>query len=311
MLLGAIAHGPGRGYRRFGAAEEFAASLRRAPRWWTVGAERIHISMFLFRLGIILFLIGSLRAHAAGGATACGPGRQATADELELVGTALERTAQDLRRWAFTESRVVRDEKGKVKTDVVVRYDPSKPYPEQWVPLSVNGKPPTESDRSKYRRQGEKAQKRDESGDNPNRKSLGESIDLRTAFVAGETAEALVFEVPLKKDVNDRFPPEKFQVLVRIGRESRQLENIAVKLRSSFRSKLIVKVKSGEGTLEFATVNPKYPPTLISINGDASASIFFVSVGGVLELKRTDFKHVKPFDERFDVQIGTLKAIDF
>jgi hypothetical protein len=30
-----------------------------------------------------------------------------------------------------------------------------------------------------------------------------------------------------------------------------------------------------------------------------------------MELKRTELKHVKPFDERFEVQIGTLKAIDF
>jgi hypothetical protein len=36
-----------------------------------------------------------------------------------------------------------------------------------------------------------------------------------------------------------------------------------------------------------------------------------VSLSGSLELKRTELKHVKPFDERFDVQIGTLKAIDF
>jgi hypothetical protein len=89
------------------------------------------------------------------------------------------------------------------------------------------------------------------------------------------------------------------------------LENIAVRLRGSIRSKLIVKVKSGEGTLHFAKIDPKHPPTLTSIKGDASASVLFVSIGGVLELKRTELKHVKPFDERFEVQIGTLKAIDF
>ena len=84
-----------------------------------------------------------------------------------------------------------------------------------------------------------------------------------------------------------------------------------MRLRGSFRAKLIVKVKSGEGTLDFAVINPKYPPTLTAISGDASASVFFISVGGELELKRTELKHVKPFDERFEVQIGTLKAIDF
>jgi hypothetical protein len=84
-----------------------------------------------------------------------------------------------------------------------------------------------------------------------------------------------------------------------------------VRLRGSFRAKLIVKVKSGEGTMQFGAVNPKYPPTLLSVSGDASASVLFVSVGGEVDLKRTELKHVKPFDERFDVQIGPMKAIDF
>ncbi|MSU50556.1 MAG: hypothetical protein EXS37_15965 [Opitutus sp.] len=269
--------------------------------------------MFPLRATLILFLLVGLSARAAGPVAVTLPAsaRPATPPELEMLGKALEQTAQDLRRWAYTESRVVRDEKGKVKTDVVVRYDPSKPYAEQWVPISVGGKPPTPGDIQKYRRQGQKAQKRDETSDTSGRKSLGESINLRTAFVMSETEPVLVFEVPLKKDGNDRFPPEKFQVLVRVNKTTRTLENIAVKLRSSFRSKLIVKVKSGEATLDFAVVNPKYPPTLTAISGDASASIFFVSIGGELELKRTDLKHVKPFDERFEVQIGTLKAIDF
>ena len=290
-----------------------ARSLPRRLGCGTVLIERDFTDMLLFRPALIVFLMGGCSALTAAPAAAPLPAtaRRATAAELEMVGTALEKTAQDLRRWAYTESRVVRDEKGKIKSDVVIRYDPSKPYPEHWTPITINGKPPRSGDFQKYRRQGEKAQRRDESGDTSGRKSLGESIDLQTAFVAGETPEALIFEVPLKKDGNDRFPPEKFQVLVRVGRTTRALENIAVKLRGSFRSKLIVKVKSGEGTLEFAAVNPKYPPTLTEISGDASASIFFVSVGGELELKRTEHKHVKPFDERFEVQIGTLKAIDF
>lgn len=258
--------------------------------------------------GLLLFLLGVVMLRAAAPAPVSRP---ATAAELVQLTAALEKTAADLRRWAYTESRVIRDEKGKVKSDVVVRYDPSRPYAEHYMPISIGGKPPTAKDVEKYRRQGERAEKREASPSNDRRKSLGEVIDLRTATVTSETAQALVFEVPLKKDGNDRFPPEKFQVLVRVTRATSALENIAVRLRSSFRSKLILKVKSGDGTLDFAVVNPKYPPTLTAITGDASASVIFISVGGELELKRTELKHVKPFDERFEVQIGTLKAIDF
>src|SRR5690606_16373865 len=105
--------------------------------------------------------------------------------------------------------------------------------------------------------------------------------------------------------------PEKFLVLARVNKQARQLENVSVRLRESFRSKFVVKVKSGEGSLDFAPVDPKYPPALVAIEGDAVASVLFVSVGGSMQLKRTELKHVRPFDERFDVQIGTLKAIDF
>lgn len=136
-------------------------------------------------------------------------------------------------------------------------------------------------------------------------------MDPRSARVVSDDGTLLVFEIPLKKDGNDRFPPEKFEVLARIDRGTRGLENIAVRLRESFRSKLILKVKSGGGTLDFARVDAKHPPTLTAIRGDASASLLFMSVGGELELKRTDLKHVKPFNDRFDVQIGTMKAIDF
>jgi hypothetical protein len=265
-------------------------------------------SMFPTARGFLFIVVATLGLRAAEPAAKARP---ATAAEIAVLTEALEKTAGDLRRWAYTESRVIKDEKGKVKSDVVIRYDPSKPYAEHYVPISINGKPPTASDIAKYRKQGERAEKRDANPANDRRKSLGEVLELRTTLVASESGQTLVFEVPLKKEGNDRFPPEKFQVLVRVNATTRALENIAVKLRGSFRAKLILKVKSGDGTLEFATVNPKYPPTLTAISGDASASVLFVSVGGELELKRTDLKHVKPFDERFEVQIGTLKAIDF
>jgi hypothetical protein len=147
--------------------------------------------------------------------------------------------------------------------------------------------------------------------DNRRRRSLGELIDVMKSSIASETATQLVYEVPLLKIGNERFPPEKFLVLARVNKDGPRLENVSVRLRDSFRSKLVVKVKAGEGSLDFATVDPKFPPTLVGIQGSAVASILFINIGGTMALKRTELKHVKPFDERFDVQIGTLKAIDF
>lgn len=250
-------------------------------------------------------------------ATACADSRPATPDEATLLVEALQKTAADMSRWAYTESRLMRDEKGKVKRDEVVRYDPSKPYAEQWTPISTNGKPPTPKELERARKRGEAAQKRDEKrelGTQPdNRVSLGEVIEPQKALIvtADAPANILVYQIPLRQAGNNRFPPEKFEVLARIDRDTRALQRIDVRLRDSFRVKLIAKVKSGDATLEFGTVDPKHAPTLTAVRGDAQISILFVSVGGELEIKRTELKHVKPFNERFDVQIGTLKAIDF
>jgi len=274
-------------------------------------------SLLCFGLASLLLLAGAgaTRAATATPVTADGA-RTATADELRMLHDVLHRTAEQFRRWAFTEHRVMRDSKGRVKSETLLRHDPSKPYPEQWEPLKIDGRDPTDRERTRYRRRGEKSAESDSpfGGMGPsarNQRSLGELIELGRSSIASETATHLVFEVPLIKQGNERFPPEKFQVLTRIRKQDAVLENISVRLRESFRARLVVKVKSGEGTLDFATVDPKRPPALVSIEGDAVASVLFVNIGGSMELKRTDLRHVKLFDERFDVQIGTLKAIDF
>lgn len=240
--------------------------------------------------------------------------RPATPDEVTFLLTVLQRTANDMGRWAYTESRTVKDEKGKVKNESVVRYDPSKPYAEQWTPISIGGKPPSAKEIEKHRKRGLAAEKRDEKrerGQTDERKSLGEVIEPEKATIVAETTTHLTFEIPLRKVANSPFPPEKFEVQARVRREPGALENISVRLRDSFRAKLIVKIKSGDASLDFTAIDPKHPPTLTAVRGDAQASVLFVSIGGEVEVTRTELKHVKPFNERFDIQIGTLKAIDF
>ena len=276
------------------------------------------LTFFVFLLPLAL-PVGGAPAEPAGrvDAVSRSKARSATAEELVLLSESLHKVADDYWRWAYTEHRVMRDDKGRVKSDVLLRYDPSKPYAEQWTPISINGKEPSERDRTKYRRLGERqapdqlARADGPDPDQRRRRSLGELIEVDRSSIADETATHLIFDVALMKFGNERFPPEKFQVFARVRKEDRALETISVRLRDSFRAKLLIKVKSGEGTLEFSPVDPKHPPTLVAVSGDARASILFVNIGGALALSRTDHRHVKPYDERFNVQIGTLKAIDF
>lgn len=258
-----------------------------------------------------LAAVAVLAAASVGDVPTGAVARPAGPAEISLLNELLQKTAADFRRWAYTEHRIIKDEKGRVKSEVLLRHDPSLPYAEQWTPIKIDGREPSDRDRAKYRRRGEAASKSDGALRSPERRTLGESIDVARSSVAAETPTHLWFEIPLMKMGNERFPPEKFQVIARIRKDGGVLENIAVRLRESFRSKLLLKVKSGDASLDFEAINPKYPATLVSVTGDASASVLFVKVGGSLELRRTDVKHVKPFDERFEVQIGTLKAIDF
>lgn len=259
----------------------------------------------------VWFLVGLLFLQAAASGFAKAEARPATTDEQAILQTAIESTAKEMVRWAYTEARLFRDLKGKPKTDVLVRYDPSKPYPEQWTPLKVSGEPPTERDVAKYRKQGERTQRRVERGEPARRYSLGELLDLSAPRVQSEDPNGWLFEIPLRADRGDRLPPEKFEVLARVERADGGLTRIEVRLRETFRRKLVFAAKSGGAVLEFARVDPQRPPILSRIRGEGAGSVLFVPVGGDLAIERTEFKRVKPWDERFDVQIGTLRAIDF
>jgi len=237
------------------------------------------------------------------------------AEVPELLETALRKISDNFDHWAYTQTFVEKNDKGKIMRESVVRFDPSKPYAEQFTPLAIDGKPPTPAHLRKYRRQGERRAARIEEAENegttPTRKSLGELMDLVHATLAGENVQAATFEVPLKSEGNNRLPPEKFRVTACVNKASGAFEHIDVQLRAPMRADIIVKIKSGEGRLEFATVDPKFAPTLTSIAGGGAGSIMFVPVGRTYEIRREDFRRVKPFGDRFAVKLGPLKTIDF
>jgi hypothetical protein len=204
---------------------------------------------------------------------------------------------------------------GKPVREEVVRFDPSRPYAEQYVPILMNGKPPTSGDFRRNRRKGERRGRRAENAarhaTTTYRETLGELMDLDRSFVAAESATKITYEVPLKEEGNTRFPPDKFRVTARVNKERRAFENVSVRLRGALREKIFIKISKGEGSLDFARVDPEYPPQLTSIVGAASGSIAFIPLGRSYEIRRADFERVTPYAERFEVQIGPLKVIDF
>jgi len=238
------------------------------------------------------------------------------------LADALRQYARDAARWAFTQLFTEYRRDGSVERSWVARFDPSQHYDEQWTLLERDGRAEvTDSQQRSFRRQRLKRER--------NQRSFGEVLDLRQAVLLaappprrtaaaatpGEEAppaDELVYEVPLLPLPDSRFPPEKFQVLVRVAREGHRLRTIEARLRDNFRvGLLLVNVKEGDAVLDFAEVRPDSGPALAAIAAGGSVSVVLVPISRRYAVARSDFRRVTPYDERFGVKLGPLKTIDF
>ncbi|HVZ66160.1 MAG TPA: hypothetical protein VG936_16450 [Lacunisphaera sp.] len=253
--------------------------------------------------------------------------RPATADEIALFKDAIKNTAQDTDHWAYTETTVKKIGVGrKAPGETVVRFDPSKPWPEQYTPLQVEGRPPTEKQIRQYREKGEKrgrayarraeqaAAAMDPTAPAPprpsGRKERSVTADLEHPRVVSDDGETMVFEVPLTEH-GTGVPVEKLEVRAVVAKEPRLVRHASVRVKDSFRFKLLAKVKAGEASVDFAVVDPKFGPVVTSATGDFGASLMFVPVNGVFSTTRTDWQRVKSYDERLQVKIAPLQLLGF
>ena len=239
-----------------------------------------------------------------------------------LLLDALTKLSEDFDHWAYTETRASTNPSGIPKGETIVRFDPSKPYAEQYTPLKIDGQPPTERQLKNYQtrgeRRGDRLMRDEAAGKTPGpdlpRLHLGSdnsAIDLEHATIASEADTIVTFNVPLRKDAYGTLPVEKLELLARVNKERRAFENVSLRVRESFRVKLLVKVKGGAASVDFGVVDPKFVPVMTSMAGEGTATVLFLKFGGSFDVKRTDFRRVKPYSERFGVKIGPLKALDF
>ncbi len=269
---------------------------------------------------LLFLLVGLLLAAAA---RAGDPPRPATAEEVALFQAAIKNSSPDTEHWAYTEATTRQGSMAGARGETMVRFDPSQPYADQFTPLQVDGKPPTEKHLKDFRRRGEKRGERvaraAEAAKNPAYVAPPQPIhiggtnvipDLEHPLVAAVEEDRVIFEVPVSSPRKD-IPVDKFQVLVMVNRETRLIERVAFHLRESFRVKLIAKVKAGEASMDFTVVDPKFGPVVTSLRGDGSGSLLLIPVSGTYVRTRTDWKRVKSYDERLQVKIGPLQLLDF
>ncbi|HVT71843.1 MAG TPA: hypothetical protein VHD61_01795 [Lacunisphaera sp.] len=255
--------------------------------------------------------------------------RAATADEIALFKDAIKNTEQDTNHWAYTETTVKQIGIGKTpRGETVVRFDPSKPWPEQYTPLQVEGRPPTEKEIRQYREKGEKrgraytrraeqaAAATDPTAPAPplppgaGKKERSVTADLDHPRVVSDDGETMVLDVPMI-DHGTGVPVEKLEVRAVVAKEPRQVRHASLRVKDSFRFKMLAKVKAGEASVDFAVVDPNFGPVLVAATGDFGGSLLFVPVNGVFRTTRTDWRRVKSYDERLQVKIAPLQLLGF
>jgi len=270
-----------------------------------------------------LFLAALAWLGLSAGLRAADAGRAATADEIALFKDAIKNTEQDPDRWAYTESTVNQFSKERTKGETVVRVDPSKPYAEQFTPLKIDGKSPTEKQLKKYRERGEKrgeqlarmeaAQTAADPGKPvpapAKKKEKSLKLDTDHPQVVSDDGVTILFQVPMI-DHGTGVPVDRIEVRVVVAKAARHIRHASLRVLESFRLKLIAKVKAGEASIDFTVVDPNYGPVMTAATGSFGASLLFVPVNGTFASTRTDWKRVKPYNERFGVKIGPLKALD-
>lgn len=241
----------------------------------------------------------------------------------DLLMEAGMKVSQDAERWAYTETTIATDRKGRPTGETVVPVDPSQPYAEQFKPIKIGGKPPTEKQirryRSKGERHGQELERREREGlaGRPGASprvtinGVASVADIDHISIAEEDARCITYEIPLLRDEKRRLPMEKLQLRLRVNKAQRTLEHVSVRVRSPFRVRLIAKINTGEFGIDFTEVDPRFAPPMTALHGDLTASLLFAKVAAKVEIKRTVFERVKPYDEHFQVKVGPLQFISF
>jgi hypothetical protein len=245
------------------------------------------------RIGILLFvLVGSVSFASETGAP-------------PLLDEAIRKWVADENHWAYTQE--VRQRSGS-RTEVrVERFDPSLPYGEQWRLVLKDGTFPSQADERRWRRQKEREMRRRD------RMPVAEYFDFANATIAEETATMIRYDVPLDAEAYRRLPLEKFGVSIVVNKERRELEQFTAGLLEQFRMAWgLAKVTDAAVDIEFQVVDPQYAaqPRSISANGEAKVAFFF-SRSGDVNVTWSNFERVDPYDDRFVVEIGELRALNF
>jgi hypothetical protein len=252
-----------------------------------------------------------------------------------LLRDALNGLLEHQGRWAYTETRTGVGRDGKALAESSARFDPSVVYAEQYKPILVRGKAPTEKQLKEAADRGEREGKRrfDEREklaamaafptNDPERNEKPEEIHLWVAGkkatplidqakVVAEDATSVTYEVPMIPEKGAAKLLEKFELTARVNKATRDFERATIRQREAVRVKVIAKIADANLTIDFSTPDPRYPSVPTRFTSHGSVALFFGKAkSGRVQMERTDLRHVTPYDDRFDVKLGPVRTIEF
>ena len=253
-------------------------------------------SGFLKRLVLLVGLTG-----ISGGLAAAGP---------DLLVTGIRKVQDEASRWAYTQMQVMRDVHGKVIEERIIRVDPSQAFDQRQHLVSIDGREPTDRERAKFQKEREKERLHREREAWKGAK-LEDRIRLEEAVVFSQTGNSIVYEVPLISDDDNPYPAEKFQLWITLDSEKAEIMEVSVRLREHIRAALVARIDRGELIARFKPVDPAYAAPVTELQVAGAGTILFFRVGVSRDERRTDFKRVTPWDERFSVEFGDLEFLGF
>jgi hypothetical protein len=247
---------------------------------------------------------------------------QAPAEPPSLLGDAFNKLMDNQGRWAYTQTQEVAGLTAGLRRDTVLRVDPSKAYAEQFRPVLIEGAPPTPGQLDEFRGVGERVAKKRLRDQRDTKEHTGDELkislnfqvvtpDLVHATVTAEDEKSVTYEVPLRTTGGGGAAFDAFQVTARVSRQRREFEHATIRQRSPMRVEVLARVTDAEIDCEFTSVDPRFPSVITRETQKATVSILFVKRAVSFEMKRADFSHVTPYDERFGVKLGPIRTIQF
>ena len=148
-------------------------------------------------------------------------------EHAELLRQVADNWLSERNRWAFTQ--VVREFDGKqLKQERRERYDPSRGYEARWQLISIDGRPPTPKEVAEWSERKNKKKRKEKPG-------LADNFDFASAKVLSETEETVVYELPLRSNVEWLFPISKVEFVVTINKTGPALEQVQARIQEPFR----------------------------------------------------------------------------